>query len=407
MRGHSASGSSCMPLDLPTIFAATVVANAIAGMLLFLSWTQYRNIPSLAAWSVAFLLGAIATTLVGLRGQVHDFYSIALANMLFAASWGISWGGVRAFVGRPVPLLVVFAGAALWIAACQVEAFYQSLNARMVFLSLAVVSYVLMSAWEFWRSREHASFSRWPIIVLLLVHAGSFFVRIPLAASWLEQPEARVIRVDWLGVVVAEVMFFAVCFAYLLGSMAHERMVLRHRADAHSDQLTGVANRREFFSRGENLVRRARMGGQQASLILFDLDAFKEINDTHGHPVGDHVLKAFCEVAVASIRPGDLFARVGGEEFACLLVNTSSREGERIAERIRAVFAASEVEFGRARVHATVSAGIASLDGGTHLLSELILVADRALYRAKAQGGNRLERGVAVNANERRLAAAV
>ena len=157
MRGHSASGSSCMPLDLPTIFAATVVANAIAGMLLFLSWTQYRNIPSLAAWSVAFLLGAIATTLVGLRGQIHDFYSIALANMLFAASWGISWGGVRAFVGRPVPLLVVFAGAALWIAACQVEAFYQSLNARMALLALIVVSYVLMSAWEFDRASMRRS----------------------------------------------------------------------------------------------------------------------------------------------------------------------------------------------------------------------------------------------------------
>jgi diguanylate cyclase (GGDEF)-like protein len=278
---------------------------------------------------------------------------------------------------------------------------------RVILLATIVGSYLLMSAWEFWRSREHASFSRWPVIFVLLVHAAAFFIRIPLASAWLERPEAAVLRVDWIAAIASEVLFFVFCFAYLLGSMAHERMVLRHKSDAHSDALTGVANRREFFTRGESLVRRARMGGQPTTLILFDLDAFKSINDTHGHPVGDHVLKAFCEVAVASIRPGDLFARVGGEEFACLLVDTSLREGERIAERIRAVFAASEVEFGSARVHATVSAGIASLDGGTHLLSELILVADRALYRAKAQGGNRLEVGAAVSGNERRIAAAV
>ena len=405
MRDHS-FGLGCMPLDLPTLFAVTVFANAIAGMLLLLSWTQYPNIPALAVWGVGFALGSIATTLIGARGQISDFYSIAFANALFAAAWGIMWGGVRAFVGRPVPVLAVFAGAALWIAACQVEPFYQSLNARMVLLALIVTSYLLLCAWEFWRSREHASFSRWPIIVVLLVHAGAFFARIPLASAWLERPENRVLRLDWVGAVAAEVMFFVFCFAYLLGSMAHERMVLRHKADARSDELTGVANRREFFSRGENLVRRARMGGQPATLILFDLDAFKEINDTYGHPVGDRMLKAFCEVAIRSVRPSDLFARVGGEEFACLLVNTSSQEGKRIAERVRVEFAASEFEFGPTRVHATVSAGIASLEGGINLLSELILVADQALYRAKAHGGNRLEYAPGVVADDRPIAAA-
>jgi diguanylate cyclase (GGDEF)-like protein len=396
-----------MLLDLPTLFAGTVLANALAGALLLLSWTQYRNIPALAVWGIGFVVGSIGTILLGARGYTSDFISIVLANALLALAYGIMWGGVREFVGKYIPWPAVFLGAVLWLVACQIDLFYGSATARVVLMALIVGCYLVMSVWEFWRSRENASFSRWPIIAVLLIHAVAFFARIPLAVAWLERPEAAVLRLDWAAALIAEVLFFVFCVAYLLGSMAHERMVLRHRADAHSDQLTGVANRREFFSRGENLVRRARMGGQPATLILFDLDAFKEINDTHGHPVGDHVLKAFCEVAVASIRPGDLFARVGGEEFACLLVNISSREGERIAERIRAVFAASEVEVGPARVHATVSAGIASLDGGTHLLSELILVADRALYRAKAQGGNRLERGAAVSANERRIAAAV
>jgi diguanylate cyclase (GGDEF)-like protein len=395
-----------MAFDLPTVFALTVLANVIAGVLLILSWTQYRNIPALAVWGVGFVLGSIGTSLLGARGHAADFYTITLSNMFFALGYGTMWGGVRLFVGRHASVAIVCLGAIVWLAGSQVDAIYRSPLTRVVLLAAIVGSYLLMSAWEFWRSREHASFSRWPVIFVLLVHAAAFFIRIPLASAWLERPEAAVLRVDWVAAVTSEVLFFVFCFAYLLGSMAHERMVLRHKTDAHSDELTGVANRREFFSRGENLVRRARMGGQPATLILFDLDAFKGINDNYGHPVGDRVLKAFCEVAVASIRPGDLFARVGGEEFACLLVDTNLREGERIAERIRAVFAASEIEFGHARVHATVSAGIASLDNGTYLLSELILVADRALYRAKAQGGNRLERGASVGASGRRVAAA-
>jgi diguanylate cyclase (GGDEF)-like protein len=395
-----------MLLDLPTLFAATVFANALAGVLLLLSWTQYRNIPSLALWGIGFVVGSISTALLGARGHASDFVSIVLANALLALAYGIMWGGVRGFVGRSIQWPVVFLGAVLWIVASQFDVFYETPMVRIFLMALIVGSYLLMSAWEFWRSRVHASFSRWPIIMVLLVHATAFFARLPLASAWLERPEATVLRLDWVAAVVGEVLFFVFCFAYLLGSMAHERMVLRHKTDAHSDELTGVANRREFFSRGENLVRRARMGGQSATLILFDLDAFKDINDTYGHPVGDRVLKSFCEVAIRSMRPGDLFARVGGEEFACLLVDASSPEAERIAERIRKEFDASEVEAGATRVHATVSAGIASLESGVYLLSELILVADQALYRAKARGRNRLERAPPVVVGKGRVAAA-
>jgi diguanylate cyclase (GGDEF)-like protein len=395
-----------MSFDLPTLFATTVLANAVAGVLLFLSWSQYRNIPALALWGTGFLLGSVATALLGTRGEFHDFFSITVANAVFAAGHGTMWAGVRAFVGRSAPIPVMLAGAALWLVLSQLDFIYENPLYRVWTIALIVTSYMLMSAWEFWRSREHASFSRWPIIFLLLVHSSAFFARIPLAVAWAKSPEGQVLRPEWIATVGGEILFFVFCFAYLLGSMAHERMVLRHRAEALSDDLTGVANRRAFFSRGENLVRRARMGARPASLILFDLDAFKDINDTYGHFMGDRVLLAFCKIAVESIRPNDLFARVGGEEFACLLVDTTSEKAEDIAERIRAQFAATPIEFGSMLVHATVSAGIASLEGGIQMLSELVLVADQALYRAKASGRNRLERGPAVVVDNQRIAAA-
>ena len=88
----------------------------------------------------------------------------------------------------------------------------------------------------------------------------------------------------------------------------------RQRQNALIDPLTGVANRRAFFDDGEVLLRRARADGHAAALLLFDLDRFKQVNDTFGHQVGDSVLSRFCDVAKSVLRPHDLFGRFGGEE---------------------------------------------------------------------------------------------
>jgi diguanylate cyclase (GGDEF)-like protein len=125
--------------------------------------------------------------------------------------------------------------------------------------------------------------------------------------------------------------------------------------------------------------------------LLFDLDRFKDINDTFGHHVGDRVLKAFCGAATAALRPDDLFGRVGGEEFAALLPYTSLDEGLAIAERIRSNFEATTLQIGANTLTATVSVGVAmSIDPGWKL-ADLFKMADRALYRAKATGRNHVE----------------
>jgi len=126
------------------------------------------------------------------------------------------------------------------------------------------------------------------------------------------------------------------------------------------------------------------------SLLLFDLDRFKSINDEYGHAAGDSVLQSFCTVATSQLRPGDLFARIGGEEFACLLVDVGAKDARSIAERVRFAFEAEVQHGGEKGFGATVSAGLAVSAAEYSDLPSLLISADRALYLAKKAGRNRV-----------------
>jgi diguanylate cyclase (GGDEF)-like protein len=129
-------------------------------------------------------------------------------------------------------------------------------------------------------------------------------------------------------------------------------------------------------------------------LLLFDLDRFKHINDTFGHHVGDRVLTHFCGVATAALRPHDVFGRLGGEEFGSLHPHATLEDGLDIAERIRSKFEATTLVVDENALVVTVSVGVAT---STHQsLAEMIMAADRALYRAKRKGRNRVECASAV-----------
>lgn len=157
-----------------------------------------------------------------------------------------------------------------------------------------------------------------------------------------------------------------------------------------SDPLTGITNRRGFMQVGERLFARAQFGGNPAALIMCDLDRFKRINDTFGHGVGDEILVAFCRLTAAQLRPDDLFARIGGEEFASFMPNTTLEAAQQLAERIRIAAESAILTVGEHTVRLTVSIGVAPLDDGTTDLAGMLNVADQALYRAKAIGRNRV-----------------
>lgn len=158
------------------------------------------------------------------------------------------------------------------------------------------------------------------------------------------------------------------------------------------DPLTGLANRRGFDQTMAMEVERASRFKTPLTLCIMDLDNFKAVNDTHGHPCGDTVIKALASILLDEMRMIDTAARIGGEEFALLLPGTGQARALVLLQRIQAIVRDKEIECETARLRITVSMGVASYRGKlapdpVKLLAE----ADKALYRAKRSGKNRIE----------------
>jgi diguanylate cyclase (GGDEF)-like protein len=170
-------------------------------------------------------------------------------------------------------------------------------------------------------------------------------------------------------------------------ALSNARMVERLERQAAEDPLTGLPNQRVFHRACGIEQSRAARDGRPLAIAVLDLDHFKAINDAHGHPYGDRILRRTAEALAGAVRPHDTVARMGGEEFALLLPGADAEAAHAIAERARAAVAAVPVR-GRAL---TCSAGVASHRGADAAPERLLAQADRALYRAKAAGRNRTD----------------
>jgi diguanylate cyclase (GGDEF)-like protein len=158
------------------------------------------------------------------------------------------------------------------------------------------------------------------------------------------------------------------------------------RTIAQLDHLTGAMTRRAFAEQAKNEVERFTRYQRPVSLIMFDLDHFKTLNDTWGHPFGDEVLSKVADAVRSTLRPPDMFARYGGEEFVALLPETNATEALLCAERMRATIA--NVEYTKPE-RVTASFGISELGGTIDSLAALVAQADAALYEAKRNGRDR------------------
>lgn len=163
---------------------------------------------------------------------------------------------------------------------------------------------------------------------------------------------------------------------------------LELRTIAQQDGLTGALTRRAFIEDVGRELQRLRSYQRPAALVMFDVDHFKVINDTYGHPVGDDVLRAVAERCRATLRNNDLFGRIGGEEFALLLPDASPQEARQCAERLRRSFESAPV--GEHGIRFTSSFGISPAAAATDSVEHWLAEADIALYAAKRTGRNRV-----------------
>jgi diguanylate cyclase (GGDEF)-like protein len=373
-------------IDFHTALAVIAFTALVAGGLLLLSWGQHRQITALGLWGAAFAMAALAVVLIAGRGSISNIWSIVVANAMLAAAYGVMWSGARNFAGRELRPVYAGLGAALWLCACAVPAFYSFAAARAILMAAIGMTYTLLTAGELWRDRHEHLVSRWPLIGLLVLHAIALPLRIPVIAKAGTIPFQTIV----LEIVLFESMLLLMSCAYLFGSIAKERVAHWYMQDSLIDPLTGIANRRAFLRQGGRIIERARRAQRTVGLLLFDLDRFKTINDRFGHAVGDAVLAQFCHVVSSQLRPADYFARIGGEEFACLLPDTTQQEAIIVAERVRVSFEATRHDAFGEPFAATVSVGVSVADARSGDLAAMLVMADRALYAAKQDGRNRV-----------------
>jgi diguanylate cyclase (GGDEF)-like protein len=184
-----------------------------------------------------------------------------------------------------------------------------------------------------------------------------------------------------------------ISFAANLAAIAIEnrnvRIELEHRA--YSDYLTGLANRRSFLEQAEKELSRHNRYGGHLSMIMFDIDYFKKVNDTYGHSVGDLVLKKIADISRDILREIDVIGRIGGEEFAILLPQTGVEKAQKAAERLRVAISQAQVAVSEGLSPSfTASFGVSVADGKDVSIDQLLNQADNALYEAKESGRNRV-----------------
>ncbi|BBD07537.1 diguanylate cyclase [Desulfovibrio ferrophilus] len=181
----------------------------------------------------------------------------------------------------------------------------------------------------------------------------------------------------------------------LLYSIIHDiskrkRMEKQLTELATKDSLTKISNRRYFMERAYDEIARSRRYNSPLSMIMIDIDYFKAVNDTHGHIAGDEVLKAMTKASLQTLRETDIFGRIGGEEFAAILINTDSKVAQDIAERLRATLAETHVQGDSGPINFTVSIGVTTMTAEDETVEGLLKRADTALYEAKRGGRNRV-----------------
>jgi diguanylate cyclase (GGDEF)-like protein len=375
-----------MLLDISTLYlVATMMAAMLGGMLLFFG--RQESIPALKWWGTAYLLGAASVALWTLASDtLGPLLSLAVNAVGFVAC-GMVWNASRVFHGRGPNLPGLVLGAIAWVAAAVTLA-PEAAELRMTIGAGIVAVYAALTASELGSERRRTLQRRWPAIVVPVLHGLVLMLPI-LLGDFLRPQDAAFNGGIWLKVFSVELVLYAVGTVFVIFMLVSERAVTVHKTAASMDPLTGMFNRRGFSEASARVIEREATAGRPVTVLIFDIDHFKSINDRFGHPAGDEILKLFSTIVINTLRITDLSGRIGGEEFAALLP-CSLEEGVLAAERVRETFAASGIAVDEGPVDTTVSIGVAGGPAGTEL-EVLLASADTALYQAKRGGRNRVE----------------
>ncbi|MES2263208.1 MAG: GGDEF domain-containing protein [Pseudomonadota bacterium] len=385
-------------MDIKTLVLALALGNlSLCAALFFFEYESKKSL-SISTWSVAKQLQAGAWFLLYFRGVLPDLLSGPLANVLLFCGMALDAGALWEAAGRSGwrrALLPALALAAALYLACHLFDVDPALRAAAGFLIVAgfFLSGVgaLAVAWRGGSMLRRYLVVTMLALALLVAGRGVLVVTHPDGWSWVS---AALLQVVGFGAMYLMMMTNA--FGYLL--LSREKLQSELARLEVVDALTDVPNRRGFYHALAPWMALARRPGMPTALIILNLDQFKRVNDSYGHPVGDMVLKAMVDVCKKQLRDSDLMGRLGGAEFAIQLPRTSLEDAGMVAERIRHAIEAMPVKADKAVINLTASMGVTTIRADDSTVS-LFKRADRALQAAKLAGRNRV-----VEATEESLA---
>lgn len=379
-----------MPLDYSSLLTAFALSGCGLAITFFVSWLVSRTERFLIAWT-------LGVSFMALGVLIYAWYTMTMSPGLGAAGYAILLTGLAFVFGagrefrtgvlpwRSMAIMAVTSSTAM---AVPMLAGYN--GAAIVMLNVAATIILLITAWDYWLGRAEARLAI-PLLTALYVVTGLSFV--PCAILLLQDGEWRLSQApsNW-----AEDLNIGICLTTLAGigalslALNQARLARGHKRDAETDPLTGLLNRRALLGRIAGDIE------GPASLIIFDMDHFKMINDVHGHLAGDDVLRAFGEILTLSCRSQGraarqgLAARLGGEEFALLVPGAPLVTAAILADGVRMRLAKRHFTGNGGSFNSTVSAGIACSEGTTIDFDTLLHDADKALYAAKRNGRDRV-----------------
>ncbi len=380
-------------LDHGTLFLARIVAIGCVGLLLIIVWLQDRGDRTPLIWSIGYGLFAGGLLLITLRPSLPWFVGFPLANAVIVAAYALNWAGLRVFDGRRILWLPTLAGPVLCAAAYMAPGVGDDYRARAFIVTALAVAYSIAMVVDVVRGRGDGLRTRPALAAILGVNATANAVRAAHALTMAPNFDMMGVSDPILSITGLVSLLAVLAANLLLMAMAKERAAAAVRRLADTDQLTGATARAPFLAAVAARTDTAHAEGEPLSVVVFDLDGFKAINDRAGHEAGDALLRRFADTVRAVLPATGSFGRIGGEEFAVALT-ADADEAARIAEAVRLGYAATAAETMEATP--TVSAGVAALVFGEDVES-LFARADKALSAAKAAGRNRVERATALN----------
>lgn len=382
-------------LHLPTLLVTSVMINLLIGGMLWAIYHLRHRERCFLLWALAcltFVLGtafAVANELPGAPGGL-----IFVAHLFLGASPLLVLAGIHALMGLPIAgkrrsSRLIHGALLLYLSGLAVSAGWDPVVARF----LTALFSALIFSLAIYRLGSIGHRPRLPLRILQTLFGihGTLMMTQVLVIAVSMSGSVQLDLQGLLKLILMNHLLLVSATAMALPLLAFTRSEQALVVLAERDGLTQLYNRRAFYREGELAFEKARRAGDLVTVLMIDLDHFKQINDRWGHATGDEVLKVVASLMKAELRDDDIVGRVGGEEFAAVLRNNNREAIEAITGRLLQRIVETGREVHGVPVHLSASIGGATLTRDHGSFEDVMASADKALYRAKHNGRNRAE----------------